>query len=190
MPRAIAPREWLNAKTCRLRLVELTDCTERYVDWLRDPDVNKYLETRWTEQSLASVESFVRSVIGSDHSYLFAICEHGTDRHVGNIKIGPIETRHLYADVSYFIGDRAAWGRGMATDAVRTVTAFGFERLGLHRVQAGFYDTNVGSQRVLEKAGFTYEGRLVKKLRQRADTAWEDHLWYYALAGEWPAAQP
>ena len=37
-------------------------------------------------------------------------------------------------------------------------TRFGFDRVGLNRVQAGFYETNVGSHRVLEKAGFTYEG--------------------------------
>ena len=124
-------------------------------------------------------------MLASSHSYLFGIFPRDSGKHVGNVKLGPIEPRHLYADVSYFLGDREAWGKGYGTDAVRVATRFGFERAKLHRVQAGFYETNVGSQRVLEKAGFTYEGRLTKKLRQSEGAAWEDHLWYGALSDTW-----
>lgn len=183
MVRAIKPGEWLVRDDVRLRLVELSDCGDRYVSWLLDPDVNRYLETRWAEQTLDTVRSFVSSMIASPDSYLFAIFV--ADQHIGNVKLGPVESRHLYADVSYFIGERSAWGKGYATTAVRLATRFGFERLGLHRVQAGFYESNVGSQRVLEKAGFLYEGRLKSKLRQSRDSAWEDHLWYGALRESW-----
>ena len=184
MTRVIAPGEWLERGPVRLRLVELTDCTERYVGWLEDPEVNRYLETRWTEQNLETIRAFVGGMVNSPHSYLFAIVD-PRGEHVGNIKLGPVEPRHLYADVSYFLGDRAAWGKGYATIAVRMVTRFGFDRVGLNRVQAGFYETNVGSHRVLEKAGFTYEGRLLKKLRQTDGAPWEDHLWYGAVRGTW-----
>jgi [ribosomal protein S5]-alanine N-acetyltransferase len=184
MKRVIAPGEWLERSPVRLRLVELADCTEYYVKWLQDPEVNRYLETRWTEQTIDTIRDFVSGMVNSPHSYLFAIVD-PDGRHVGNIKLGPIEPRHLYADVSYFLGARSAWGKGYATVAVRMATRFGFDRLGLNRVQAGFYETNVGSHRVLEKAGFTYEGRLLKKLRQTETAAWEDHLWYGAVRDTW-----
>ena len=165
-----------------LRLLELGDCSERYVAWLADPTVNEFLETRYAEQSLEAIRAFVASMLESPHSYLFAILDPG-GRHVGNIKIGPVVPRHLYADVSYFIGERDAWGKGYGTAAVRIVTRFGFDRLGLHRCQAGLYESNIGSQRVLEKAGYVLDGRLSKQLR--IHDRWEDHVWFGALRETW-----
>jgi RimJ/RimL family protein N-acetyltransferase len=165
-----------------LRLVELADCTDRYVAWLADPVVNEFLETRYVEQSIASIKAFVSAMLESPDSYLFAILD-PRGRHIGNIKIGPVVPRHLYADVSYFIGEREAWGKGYGTDAVRIATRFGFERLGLHRCQAGLYESNVGSQRVLEKAGYSLDGRLAKQLR--IGDRWEDHVWFGALRETW-----
>jgi RimJ/RimL family protein N-acetyltransferase len=181
--RRVLPTERFRGPKVTLRLVTMEDCSERYVSWLRDVEVSRYLETRWAEQDLDSVRAFVGSMIDSAHSYLFAIVENERELHVGNIKIGPIQERHSYADISYFLGDRTVWGKGLATEAIRLVTFIAFERLGLHRVQAGLYEGNVGSSRALEKAGFTLEGRMKKQLR--GPDGWEDHLWYGLLREDW-----
>src|SRR5262249_19684023 len=158
--RLISPSEEFEGTKVRLRLATLADCTEAYVGWLNDPEVARYLETRWVPQTKASIEAFVSQMAESPDSYLFAIVEKARGRHVGNIKVGPLQARHAYADVSYFIGDRPSWGKGLASDAIRVSARIGFERLGLHRVQAGLYEGNVGSAKALEKAGFRFEGRL------------------------------
>lgn len=181
--RVIGTEERFEGRDVILRLCTLDDCTGTYVDWLQDPEVSRYLETRWSTQSLDSIRAFVASMLASDHSYLFAIVTRSDGRHVGNVKVGPIVERHAHADVSYFIGDRPSWGRGLGTQAVRLATQLGFERLAMHRLQAGLYETNVGSQRVLEKAGYTYEGRLQKQLR--GPNGWEDHVWFGALRESW-----
>jgi RimJ/RimL family protein N-acetyltransferase len=46
------------------------------------------------------------------------------------------------------------------TEAVITFTAFAFEHFKLVRIYAEPYASNANSCRVLEKAGFTFEGRL------------------------------
>jgi RimJ/RimL family protein N-acetyltransferase len=181
--RLISPNERFEGAKVRLRLVTLADCTDDYVRWLNDPEVARYLETRWAPQTKEWIEAFVRDMAVSSDSYLFAIVDNASARHVGNIKIGPLQARHAYADVSYFIGDRASWGKGLASDAIRLAAKIGFERLDLHRVQAGLYEGNIGSAKALEKAGFTFEGRLRRQLR--SGDAWEDHLWYGLLREEW-----
>ena len=50
---------------------------------------------------------------------------------------------------------RDRWGRGDMTEALAAVAGFGFDRLGLHRVQLGCHPDNTASARVAEKAGFT-----------------------------------
>jgi RimJ/RimL family protein N-acetyltransferase len=63
------------------------------------------------------------------------------------------------AEIGYWLG-AAHWGHGIATEAVRAVTAHGFSALDLCRIFAGVFAWNPASGRVLEKAGYTLEGRL------------------------------
>jgi RimJ/RimL family protein N-acetyltransferase len=177
--RIIQPGELLKGEKVSLRLVTLEDCTERYAAWLADPYVNRYLETRWTEQTLDMIKDFVTNMLNSPNNYLFAILENETFSHIGNIKIGPINPYHSYADISYFIGERSAWGKGYATDAIWLITNFGFRHLGLHYIEAGVYENNVASIRALEKVGYTLQGRLKSKIKGPQN--WEDHLLYGIL---------
>lgn len=62
----------------------------------------------------------------------------------------------ISAELGYWIGE-PYWGKGIATEAVKLITRYGFTRLGLKRIYAGVFDFNKASCRVLEKAGFTLE---------------------------------
>lgn len=69
------------------------------------------------------------------------------------------------ADAKLFLGvvrglGEAHWGRGIATAAVRAVTAHAFREHGLRRLFAVPFAWNGASARVLEKAGYTLEGRM------------------------------
>jgi RimJ/RimL family protein N-acetyltransferase len=74
------------------------------------------------------------------------------------LQIGEDVYRHS-AEIGYWLGEEY-WGRGIATEAVRTVTEWGFENLGLVRIHALVFESNPASVRVLEKAGFEVEGRM------------------------------
>jgi ribosomal-protein-alanine N-acetyltransferase len=182
--RVLSPGDRLSGDKVSLRLVTLHDCTPRYEAWLADPQVNQYLETRWRPQPLESIREFVGGMLESPDNYLFAIVENETDRHIGNLKVGPIHWTHSHADVSYFIGERECWGKGHATEAIRLATTFAFRGLGLHRVQAGLYAGNVGSGRALEKAGYKHEGVFKGQLKNTAGV-WEDHVWYGLVREDW-----
>ncbi len=54
---------------------------------------------------------------------------------------------------------RRVWGRGYATELARALVAYGFDRLGLHRIVGVAYPANRASCRVLEKAGLIHQGR-------------------------------
>jgi len=186
LTRAIAPGERLAGQKIDLRLVTLDDCTPRYEAWLADPDINRYLETRFRPQPLPSIRQFVEAMLASPHDYLFAIVESASGLHVGNLKVGPINPHHLFADLSYFIGEKDRHGRGYAREAIALACAFAFTRLGLHKLKAGLYAGNVASARALEAAGFAREGTFTAQSRTREGT-WEDYLWYGLLRDGWEA---
>jgi len=60
--------------------------------------------------------------------------------------------------VGYWLG-QPFWGRGIATEALRAVTDYAFTTLDICRLEAGVFDWNPASSRVLEKVGYVLEGR-------------------------------
>lgn len=154
----------LEGRQVILRQIEEGDCTPAYIKWLNDPEVNQYLETRWVGQDEGSIKEFIRSQRSNAHSILFAICLAEGMGHIGNIKIGPINKHHGYGAISYFIGEKSLWGKGIASEAVGLVCNFAFTELGLRRVEAGAYASAVGSWKALEHNGFVREGVFRKQV--------------------------
>lgn len=97
----------------------------------------------------------------------------GKDGSPGREGTGPIEDDGLFigsigleinalanaAELGYWLGV-PYWNRGYATEAARAMVAYGFEALGLNRIQACHMDTNPASGKVLKKIGMKYEGTL------------------------------
>lgn len=143
---------------------------------MNDYETNRFMETRWSTHNQETITAFVQSIRQSQDSYLFAIIENKSCKHIGNIKIGPINKRYGYADISYFIGDPDFRGLGLAKDAVEVICKFGFSELMLHRIQAGVIVGNPASEEVLLSCGFQLEGRLRDKFVVEGHYA--DHLLY------------
>lgn len=64
-------------------------------------------------------------------------------------------------EIGYWLG-KPYWNRGIVTHAVKAITDYAFRELGFVRITAHVFEFNPTSARVLEKAGFVFEGRLPK----------------------------
>lgn len=117
-------------------------------------------------------------------AFVLVITPRADDRRiVGRIALGGVllgAFRNAY--LGYWI-DSEHQGRGLMTEAVRATTAFAFETVGLHRVQAAVMPSNVASQRVLAKIGYRQEGLAARYLCIAGN--WEDHLLFAVTREEW-----
>ena len=93
---------------------------------------------------------------------------------------------HDRAEVGYWIG-KPFWGRGLATAALRLLLQFGFETLQLNRIEAGHFDYNPASGRVMEKAGMRFEG--VRRQYVWHRDRYKDVRWYAILREDYDALQ-
>jgi RimJ/RimL family protein N-acetyltransferase len=150
--------------TERLRLRSLTSaaCGQRYLGWMRDEAVQRFLESRGQPMSLESLAAFVAKANVDPDTLMLGMFQADDDQHIGNIKLGPIDRRHARASLGILIGERDAWGRGYATEAVRAVSDYAIAKLGVAKVTAGAYDENAGSIAAFQRAGFVIEGRLAR----------------------------
>ena len=109
-----------------------------------------------------------------------AIADASSDRLLGAIGLSPIEHR---LSVGFWVVPEAR-GRGVATDAVRLLTAWALRTLHYPRLELYHFAGNGASGRVSEKAGFRREG----VLRLYADLRGEprDCVMYSLLASDTP----
>lgn len=140
-----------------LRAVRASDATERYVGWINDPEVTRYMETRFAAHTLEGLRDYIEAMRRKADTLFLAIVARDRDRHIGNIKVGPVDRVHLTADVALIVGDKSTWGKGYASDAIRAVSEHAFAHMGVRKLTAGCYAGNAGSRRAFEKAGYHVE---------------------------------
>ncbi len=139
----------------KLQLLKREDITSEYVSWLNDKEVNRYLMMRYQVPiTLEDVINFVESCNAAKRPH-WGIFYKG--RHIGNVTCSNLNLNDLSADISFLIGNKTFWKKGIAFIAVANVMDFLFKELGLHRVSAGVCEENEGSMNLLRKLGFTQE---------------------------------
>ncbi|MEM9981568.1 MAG: GNAT family protein [Bacteroidota bacterium] len=79
------------------------------------------------------------------------------------------------AKMGYWLGE-PFWGKGIATQAVAQMTQRAFQKLPIVRIQAGVFEHNEASMRVLEKNGYHKEG-ILKKVLFKEEQIWDEHLY-------------
>jgi RimJ/RimL family protein N-acetyltransferase/nitrite reductase/ring-hydroxylating ferredoxin subunit len=125
----------------------------------QDPEIHRWIPIIPVPYAEVDARGFILMTLEAWHEgtgYEFAIADAATDRYIGSIglHLGPNARRHA---VGYLVSPEAR-GRGVAVRALRLVTRWGFDQLGIQRLALWTLPGNVRSQRVAEKAGFRFEG--------------------------------
>jgi len=145
---------------CKIRKWELSDAADlamavsnkKIQNNLRDG-----LPYPYTEQDGAD---FISAMLSADENETFAFAITVDDKAVGSIGVFRQGNIHrLTAELGYYLAEEY-WGRGIMTEAVRQICQYVFEKSDIIRIYAEPFAYNAASCRVLEKAGFQYEGTL------------------------------
>lgn len=124
-----------------------------------DPEVRRYLPP-FPDPTLESMAKSVarRMAMERDHGHgLWAVERKDTGELIGDCGLMLVEGTGPEVEVAYHY-KQSAWNQGYGTEAAVACLAHGFGPIGLDRVIAICFPENVGSWRVMEKAGMRYEG--------------------------------
>ncbi|MBE6516269.1 MAG: GNAT family N-acetyltransferase [Methanocorpusculum sp.] len=145
---------------CKIRKWKLTDAKDIAValsnknvqDNLRDGLPYPYSEQDGMD--------FISSMLSANETETFAFAITLDDKAIGSIGVFRQQNIHRQtAEMGYYIAEEY-WGNGIMTDAVKQICEYVFENSDILRIYAEPFAHNIGSCRVLEKAGFKYEGTL------------------------------
>ena len=161
-----------------IKELKAKDVTSNYVNWMNDEDIIKYTEIDG-KQSKKNIKNYVENKLKSKFEFLYGIYLVEKNKkfisHIGNIKLGPINFRHKYAEISYFIGEKKYWKSGYGTEAIRQLILIAKKKFHLKKLQAGFIQLNKSSEKILLKNNFKLEAifksqRIFKN--KRVDSYW------------------
>ncbi len=164
--------------------INLTTCNIRSWDWKDLVSIVRHANNRKVWINLR--DRFPHPYTVSDaRSWLQSANEHRPETNfaivVDDEAVGGIgftlqqDVAFRSAEIGYWLGEEF-WGRGIATEALKAVTEHAFNEYDLCRLYAHVFEWNQASARVLEKAGYEFEGRLRKSVTKDGKTI--DQLMY------------
>ena len=148
----------LHTERLLLRRMMVSDCYDMY-EYASNPAVTRYLtwsphpDREYTKEYLQYIANHYK--LGNFYDWAVILKEE--NKMIGTCGFTRFHMSHDAAEIGYVINP-AYRGREIADEAVRAVMKFGFETLGLHRIEAKYIMGNEASRRVMEKVGMTFEG--------------------------------
>lgn len=155
-------------------------------EFASDPEVIRY--TDWGPNSPDDTTAFLAEAIEDAEAlprtrYALAIIDRTGDQLIGSVELRVTSRAHRRGVTGYALA-RQRWGQGLATEAASAMVRLGFDRLGLHKIEATCDPANHGSARVLAKVGMQREGHLRDHLLVRG--GWRDRFLFAAISGQDP----
>ena len=148
-------KERIEGDRIYLRTLEREDASSEYASWLNDPMVNQYLETR--SITLEKLRAYIEEKDQSPSVLFFGIFWKENGKHIGNVKLEPIDFEKGCATMGILIGDKDYWGWGVGTETTNLVTDYALKNLSLREVNLGVMADNTAAIRVYEKCGYTID---------------------------------
>jgi ribosomal-protein-alanine N-acetyltransferase len=171
--------------TSRLQLRKLSDADAAALLFLRSDEV----VTRYIHQAKDQTEDAVRQLLQrlegqlqTNESIMWGLSWLNDPTLLGTICLWNVVPAHHQAELGYALHP-SCWGQGLMSEAVAEVLRYGFEEMGLHRIEAHVDPDNTASWQLLEKQGFAREGHLRENVHYQG--RYFDTLMYSRLA---PAA--
>lgn len=149
--RQVGENEFLGERTY-LRELNEEDASQDYCNWLNDLEVNKFLETKKT--TIVELKQYIKEKKDNPNCLFLGIFLRDTNKHIGNIKLEPIDFENKEATLGILIGNKNYWGRNICTEAVKLLVNYAFNDLNLNRVTLGVISENKAAIKCYRKAWF------------------------------------
>lgn len=167
-----------------LKPITEDEINERYLTWVNDPEINKYLEVRYKKQNISDIYNYVNSLRSIEGGELFAIFDNARNLHIGNCSITHFNPNNNgYAIYGLMIGEKSQ-NLGYAVDAEIMIVDYLFAFEEIRRIQGGVYSRNKAAWKIIEMLGFKKEATL-RECTVLSDGTIDDAFIYGLLKDEW-----
>lgn len=141
----------INTTRFFLRPLREIDITFDYLNWFNDPSIKNFINEK--KPSLNQLKKYVK-VRSNNENVLFLGIFTDKDKHIGNIKYEPIDTKHGYAIMGILIGDPLWRGKGVANEVFIDSARWLKKNRNINKVFLGVHKSNIAALKSYRKIGF------------------------------------
>lgn len=174
----------LYGENFRLEPLKEQHVSDRYVSWLNDTEINRYLEVRFVRQTIETVTEYVKSFYQEIEKYIWAVYPRDRLDFVGTATLSSISHIHGSGGIGFMIGEKAYWGSGASQESLELIADFAFKNLGLRRLSGETCGPNHGMNFTFKRMGFTMEGKM-REAHYLSSNRYVDGYRWGILASEW-----
>lgn len=169
----------IEGKLLRLRPPTADDVVAM-MSWFEDVEVTRFLNVT-LPPSLEAEKDWLQKT-GTDPNVIYWIIEH-EGRVVGGTGIVGIDWKNGVGQTGTVIGDKTAWGKGIAREMMQLRAAYAFMHTPLRKLRSNYIDGNVASARAQKAAGYQEVGRLREE--SFGDGRWRDIIVTELMREDW-----
>lgn len=151
---------YIFSKDLLLKPFEEQHISNEYIEWLNSPDINRFLEVRFTEWDREACINYVRNAHLIPSKYLFGIYSSNGCEHIGNASIYDINNNHGTFNFGLLIGSKRYWGKGFGVQSTIGLLTLAFDYLFLRKFSGGCYANQLASRMILKSIGAKLEARI------------------------------
>lgn len=164
----------LAGKDVELRQFTADHICEDYLNWLNDPEVVRFSNQRFKTHDGASSQAYLRSFDGGNNLFL-AVHLKQSGLFVGTMT-AYFSMPHKTVDIGIMIGNKDYWGRGVGSDAWKTLMAYLLQFDCVRKVTGGTLRCNSGMVNIMLKAGMQPDG--VRVAQELVENIPQDILYF------------
>lgn len=162
----------------------LPEHATHFYTWLRDPEIIAYsLSVFQSLKTTEQIDQWFAATLAQANSLNLGIYWAEANVLIGYAGLSGISATNQSGEYFIFVGEKAAWGKGVGTAVTKQIVHLGFTSHRLNRIMLTVSELNTGGVKAYTKAGFVLEGRL----RQAAcrQGVFHDKLVMSVLRAEW-----
>lgn len=172
---------YLIGNSVYLHPVEVSDAPLIQI-WHNDPELRKLAGAPRLVSTLTDEEEDIKNASKSEDEVYLMIVKKEDDKPVGFIRLSGLSSFERIVWLRISIGNKASWGKGYGSDAMKCVLEWLFYEMNIHRVELETYSTNERALKFNERIGFKREG--VRRQAHFADGKYYDIVCFGLLKEE------
>ncbi|WP_206424290.1 GNAT family N-acetyltransferase [Cohnella candidum] len=156
-------------ETNRLYLRKLASSdAEQFYSFASDPLMTEHV--RWDyHRSIEDTFALLNSIeqkFKARQSFNWGIVDKPLGNLIGRVCLFGFDEENDMAEIGFALS-REFWNRGIASEASKALIEYGFEEMGLNRIEARCNVANLGSEKVMQKIGMKFEGVLRNQIKMK-----------------------
>jgi len=175
-------KDYIETKRCILRPFKLTDL-EDFNEYARMEGLG--IHAGWSaHKSIEESKAILTNWLKQEEIEEYAIEYKDNNKVIGAFGIHNKKDRAVNSREMGYVLSKEYWNQGIMSEVAKAMISYAFENFGIELLTIRHYDYNIASRRVIEKAGFKFEG-ILRKATKNGEGIIVDSYSYSLLKEEW-----